>query len=229
MQVIKKEGYYLLKNDKGEYHLDHSKFDELGEQAALKLATKEIEKKAKLKYYQEVDIDLARARELGFCEYGIKDFCEQLELDVSKTYKINHLLEKLTVGVFTEYSSECLKLFGTLVFDKFGGARNLLSENKTQNVMNLVIEHVLSETDCHLLACEFAKKSLENFEKEFPEDKRPRLAIEAKEKFVKGEITEEELSAAWSAARSAESAARSAGSAESAEIEWQINKVLERL
>jgi len=50
---------------------------------------------------------------------------------------------------------------------------------------------------------------LDNFEKLYPEDKRPREAIEAAERYVK-EPTEENRTAAESAARSAESAAWSA-------------------
>lgn len=70
-----------------------------------------------------------------------------------------------------------------------------------------------------------AKLTLKNFEKIYPNDKRPRHAIEAALKWLKNP-TEKNESAAWSAARSAawsaESAARSAArSAESAEA---INK-----
>ena len=68
--------------------------------------------------------------------------------------------------------------------------------------------------DLRLLGCEYALSCIENFEKEFQEDKRPRLAIEASISFANGEITKDELnaaeSAAWSAARSARSAAESA-------------------
>jgi len=67
--------------------------------------------------------------------------------------------------------------------------------------------------DLRLLGCEYALSSIENFEKEHPEDDRPRKAIEAAQAFAKGEITEDELSAAESAAWSAESAAESAWSA----------------
>jgi len=63
-----------------------------------------------------------------------------------------------------------------------------------------------------------AKLCLSNFETEYPEDKRPRLAIEAAKKYLDNP-TEENRSAvqsAESAAESAESAARSAASARSA-------------
>ncbi len=60
-----------------------------------------------------------------------------------------------------------------------------------------------------------AELCLENFEKLYPDDKRPREAIEAARK-VLGADTEENRSAAWSAARSAAESAWSAWSAWSA-------------
>ena len=75
------------------------------------------------------------------------------------------------------------------------------------------------------MAIDFAFRVIDNFEKQFPDDKRPRTALEQTEAFLDGKITLKELesaawsaesaarsaeSAAWSAARSAESAARSA-------------------
>ncbi|MDO9543245.1 MAG: hypothetical protein Q7J98_13135 [Kiritimatiellia bacterium] len=64
------------------------------------------------------------------------------------------------------------------------------------------------------LAIYAAEFCLKNFEKLFPDDKRPRLAIEAAKKWIKNP-TEESASAASaaSAARSAASAARPAASA----------------
>ena len=65
--------------------------------------------------------------------------------------------------------------------------------------------------DLHLLGCDWALTSIDNFEKEFPGDDRPRKAIEAKKLWLDGKVTDEELSAAGSAARAAAwSAARSA-------------------
>ena len=54
-----------------------------------------------------------------------------------------------------------------------------------------------------------ARLCLENFEKIFPDDNRPRLAIEAAERWI-AEPTTENASAAWSAWSAAESSARSA-------------------
>ena len=47
------------------------------------------------------------------------------------------------------------------------------------------------------------RTTLHNFEKEHPMDDRPRKAIEAKEAFMKGEISKEELSKICSASKSA--------------------------
>ena len=55
----------------------------------------------------------------------------------------------------------------------------------------------------HEFAVWCAEQCLSEFEKEYPEDKRPSLAIEAKKKWLKGLITDGELDAARSAARSA--------------------------
>ncbi len=78
----------------------------------------------------------------------------------------------------------------------------------------LLKEGILDAPVLHELACRFAESFLDNFEKEYPSDKRPRQAIEAKRKWLTGEISDEELSkareAAWSAARSAREAAWSA-------------------
>ncbi len=57
--------------------------------------------------------------------------------------------------------------------------------------------------DLRLLSCKYAYSCLDNFEKEYPNDNRPRLAIEASEKYASGEISDSELEAAASAARSA--------------------------
>ena len=48
-----------------------------------------------------------------------------------------------------------------------------------------------------LFACYCAKYSLDIFEREYPDDKRPREAIETAERFARGLATQEELDAAY--------------------------------
>jgi hypothetical protein len=117
---------------------------------------------------------------------------------------------------------------------------------------------ILKELPLKKICVEFAlgcaKRCLKNYEKKYPDDKRPAEAIKAAEDYMDGKIKLDELndkvSAAWSAARSAESAAwsaaRSAGSAawsaarsawsaawsagsaaRSAELKWQDKKLNE--
>ena len=72
---------------------------------------------------------------------------------------------------------------------------------------------VLPERDLHELACQYALWSLHFFEDTYPNDDRPRKAIEAKQKWLRGEITNEELKAAAEAAAWSARAARAAWAA----------------
>jgi len=58
-----------------------------------------------------------------------------------------------------------------------------------------------------LFACDCAEHVLPIFESKYPEDKRVCLCIEASRKFAYGQITAQELTAAWEAAREARFAA----------------------
>ena len=90
---------------------------------------------------------------------------------------------------------------------------------------------------CARMAIEFALQVIDNFEKEFPADKRSRIALEQAEAFLDGKITLKELEsaarAAWAAAwaaESAESAAESAArSAWSAAYTKYADKLIELL
>ncbi len=242
MKITKQQNNYLLSNSKGEYHISIEEFEKLGEAEAIKLAESEIEKKL-TSSFTDAEIDFDKARSLGFCEYGIKDFCEMLQLNVDESHKLSDVKSKLTVKAFIKYPQECFKLFGKEVFSVFGGVSKFLGENRTQKVLNLVlISNIIPDRELHKLACTFAYRVLPNFEKEFPNDDRPRKAIEAKLAWIDGNCTDEELSAAYSAARSA--AARSAAysavwsaysaavdsaavdSAELVEVNRQIDEVL---
>jgi len=77
------------------------------------------ELKLKQTSYKYKDIDFTRSRSLGFCEFGIKDFCKQLEIDIDKTYKLSYLKSKLTLKVMFGYIDEIIKLFGKDVFKPF--------------------------------------------------------------------------------------------------------------
>jgi hypothetical protein len=58
-----------------------------------------------------------------------------------------------------------------------------------------------------LYACYCAKYCLDIFEREHPDDKRPRAAIDTAERFARGEVTRDELIAAWRAVIAAENGA----------------------
>jgi hypothetical protein len=80
-------------------------------------------------------------------------------------------------------------------------------------------EEFISEENLHKIAIYAAKLVLPIFEKEYPDDKRPRQAIKAKEMWLKGKISDGELDiardAAWDAIRNAvrDAASAAAGTA----------------
>ena len=61
----------------------------------------------------------------------------------------------------------------------------------------------LDESKLRLFACDCAEQVLPLFERDYPEDKRPRMAIEMARRFANGKATREELDAAWAAAMAA--------------------------
>ena len=94
-----------------------------------------------------------------------------------------------------------------------GGDKIIGDDKEVYSKMKIVKAWKWRKEDSVSLAIYSAKLCLKNFEKVYPDDKRPRQAIEAAINYLK-EPTEENMSAArsaWSAAESAaESAARSA-------------------
>ena len=72
------------------------------------------------------------------------------------------------------------------------------------------------DKEIRLFAADCAESVLHIYEKQYPNDDRPRKAIQAARDYVNGVIGKDELAAAWDAARDAGSAERAAGSAERA-------------
>jgi hypothetical protein len=66
------------------------------------------------------------------------------------------------------------------------------------------------DREARLLACDYAENVLPLFEKEYPNDKRPRECIEVARRFANGKVTRAELAAAGDAAWAAWADARDA-------------------
>ena len=77
MKITKLKDHYLFENNNNSYHLSIEKYNELGEKNAIIFVENEMKLKNK-SVYQNKTINFEEARKLGFCEYGIKDFCEQI-------------------------------------------------------------------------------------------------------------------------------------------------------
>ena len=89
-----------------------------------------------------------------------------------------------------------------------------------------------NEKTARLFACDCAEHVLHIFEKQYPNDKRPRIAIEVARKYANGLASDKELNtaraAAWDAARAAAwDAAWDAR--DPAEAQWQNEKLREYL
>jgi len=77
------------------------------------------------------------------------------------------------------------------------------------------------ERTARLFACDCAEHVSHLFEQKYPEDTRPRNAIEVARRFANGEATREELTAAWAAAGdAARDAARDAAWAAAWDAAW---------
>ena len=114
--------------------------------------------------------------------------------------------------------------------------------------------HLLDDRTLRLFACNCAERALCLFEREYPDDTRPRNAIEVARRFADGAATSAELdsardsardaraaarAAAWAAARDSAWAARAAAwaaawdsawdSARAAELDWQVRRMIEMI
>ena len=202
MRITKQADNYLFQNNQGEYHISNTQYDEIGKEASMELAQAEIKLKNQSSWNSKT-INFQQARGLGFCEYGIKDFCEKLNLDIKKKYNIELISNLLTEEVFICYPLECIKIFGKEIVKKFGGIYQFLKKHQTRQVLDISFNYYIKDRDLHELAIECAYSTLDNFEKEYPNDLRPRKAIEAKQAWLDGEISDEELKEAQSASHSA--------------------------
>jgi hypothetical protein len=97
-------------------------------------------------------------------------------------------------------------------------------------------EDCVDDRTLRLFACDCAERVLPLYEAEYPDDDRPRKAIETARRYADGQATEDELAAARAAARAADlvadlvAAGAAAGAADSAaEREWQVNHLIEML
>ena len=80
-----------------------------------------------------------------------------------------------------------------------------------------------NESTLRLFACRVAEDVLPIYEREYPDDYRPRKAIETARRYANGKATDRELAAAWAArgaARDAAWAAARAAAARAADAAW---------
>jgi len=143
--------------------------------------------------------------ELELCQYGYH------------ACKRKHLIEWLNARIFVvEFKGTVIKGDNKVV----GAQARLVSEFKTWD-----------DRTARLFACDCAKRVLPIYEKRYPDDKRPREAINTARRFANGKATKPELAATRAATRAAWDAAGDAAraAARDAERDWQTKRLFEYL
>ena len=84
------------------------------------------------------------------------------------------------------------------------------NEPKNLNYASWLLSQTLSEPDCRRYAIFAARQVIGIYEKQYPEDARPRKSIEAAEAYLEGKLSKEDLCAARVAAWAAMDAAMDA-------------------
>ena len=128
---------------------------------------------------------------------------------------------------------DLLNWFNETIYEAEGKGRNIKRNDKiVYEKARLICQLNWDNKIARLFAADCASRALKRFEKEFPSDKRPRLAIKAARNFARGKISQEELDAAQSAAQSAaESAASPAAQSAASRNEnaWQTKRLMKYL
>ena len=166
-------------------------------------------------------------------KYSEYDFTKYLPNDD----KPGKWLRKIDNPVLCEKGYHCfmpvhiLEWLDAQLFEVEIKGRHVHGDDKTVTQQMRFIRKVDTWNDktARLFACYCARDTLPIFEKKYPNDNRPRVAIETAERYANGEATIEELNAAraaaWDAARAAASdaaraAARAAASAAASAAAW---------
>jgi len=109
----------------------------------------------------------------------------------------------------------CPHYSGARVKQLFAGRERLTAEDiaalkipAPDRFWALLHHEFLTDEQMHLLACNIAEDVLPIFEQEYPNDDRPRRAIEAKRAWLRGEISDDDLDAIRNAAYAAQVIAR---------------------
>jgi hypothetical protein len=121
-----------------------------------------------------------------------------------------------------------VEIDGDLVWHGDGNERKIVTRKMR------IVERIETWNDrsARLFAADCAERVLKHFEDRYPNDKRPREAIEVARRFARGEATREEMNASSSSAYATSAAAAAsayATSAAAAEREWQARHLADML
>jgi len=114
-------------------------------------------------------------------------------------------LELCASGYHVINKNQLIEWIGPTIFEVEVKGKFIHDANKSVFESARLIRKIEAWNDktARLFAADCAERVLPFYESEYPNDSRPRLAIDATRKFANGEITQDKLNAARSAARSA--------------------------
>jgi len=163
-------------------------------------------------------------------EYSKFDYTEYLP-DGDKPGKWLPEIETLSIcesGYHACKASNLLEWVNAQLFEVELAGEIVEAENKVvaQNMRILRKVETWNDKTARLFACWCARDVLPLFEDKYPDDKRPRVAIETAEQYAEGNSTLEELAASWNASSAASWNASSAASwaASSAASSWAASR-----
>ena len=178
-------------------------------------------------FYKVLNADLT-SRNGGTYQWVLGEWAPEIEGELIPCNNGYHVCQE----------SDLLDWLGPVICDaEIGGGCIRASDKTVARTARIVrVLDTWNERTARLFACDCAERVLPVFERSYPNDSRPRDAIETARRFANSQATAEALAAAWGAARDAAwGAARDAawgaawGAAWAAERKWQVERLTEYL
>lgn len=146
-------------------------------------------------FYKVLNADLT-SRNGGTHQWVVGEWAPEIAGDLIPCHNGYHFCQE----------SDLLEWFGPVICEAEIGGQVLREGNKTvaRTARIVRVLPAWNERTARLFACDCAERVLPVFERQYPDDHRPRTAIETARRFAEGQATAEELATARAAAWDAE-------------------------
>ncbi len=145
-------------------------------------------------FYKVLNTDLT-SRNGGEYRWAVGEWAPEIEGDLVPCDNGYHVCQ----------TCDLLTWLGPVICEAEIGGQVLRAENKTvaRTARIVRVLDTWNERTARLFACDCAERVLPIFERQYPADGRPRMAVDTARRFAEGQATREELAAAGVAARDA--------------------------